>query len=54
MVSMDNRAKRNRENHWYLLSPILSGLLDQTKSEVEPGEQLKRLNTDCLDFFQRL
>ena len=37
-----------------LASPILSGLLDQVKSEVEPEEQLKRLNTDCLDFLQRI
>ena len=37
-----------------LASPILSGLLDQTKSEVESGEQLKRLNTNCLDFLQRV
>ena len=37
-----------------LASPILAGMLDQTKSKVEPREQLKRLNTDCLDFLQRL
>ena len=37
-----------------LASPILASILDQTKSEVEPREQLKRLNTDCLDFLQRL
>lgn len=29
-------------------------MLDQTKSQAEPGELLKRLNTDCLDFLQRL
>lgn len=37
-----------------LASPILAGILDQTKSDVEPRELLKRLNTDCLDFLQRL
>lgn len=37
-----------------LASPILSGLLDQVKSEVESEEQLKRLNTDCLDFLRRI
>lgn len=37
-----------------LASPILSGLLDQVKSEVEPGKQLKRLNADCMDFLQRV
>ena len=37
-----------------LASPILSGLLYQVKSEVESEEQLKRLNTDCLDFLRRI
>lgn len=37
-----------------LASPILAGLLDQMRSEVEPEEQLKRLNADCLDFLQRV
>ena len=37
-----------------LASPILAGMLDQAKSEVEPRELLKRLNADCLDFLQRL
>ena len=37
-----------------LASPILASILDQQKSEVEPREQLKRLNADCLDFLQRL
>ena len=37
-----------------LASPILASILDQMKSEVEPRGQLIRLNTDCLDFLQRL
>lgn len=37
-----------------LTSPILASILDQKKSEVEPQEQLKRLNRDCLSFLQRL
>ena len=37
-----------------LASPILAGLLDQAKSEVEPSELLKRLNADCLDFLQSI
>lgn len=37
-----------------LASPILARALDQVKSEVEPREQLTRLNTDCLDFLQRI
>lgn len=37
-----------------LASPILAGMLDQTKSKGKPREQLKRLNTDCLDFLQKL
>lgn len=36
-----------------LASPILSGILDQMKSEVEPREQLKKLNKDCLAFLQK-
>ncbi len=36
-----------------LASPILAGMLDQKKSEVEPRELLKRLNADCLDFLER-
>lgn len=37
-----------------LASPILAGMLDQAKSEVEPRELLKRLNADCLDFLRRV
>lgn len=37
-----------------LSSPILAGMLDQVKSEIEPRELLKRLNVDCLDFLWRL
>lgn len=37
-----------------LASPILASILDQMKSRAEPGEQLKRLNADCLDFLQRV
>ena len=37
-----------------LASPILASILDQMKSEVEPRGQLIRLNTDSLDFLQRL
>lgn len=37
-----------------LASPILSGMVDQVKSEIEQRKQLKRLNADCLDFLQRL
>ena len=37
-----------------LASPILVSLLDQMKSEVKPREQLTRLNSDCLDFLQRI
>ena len=37
-----------------LASPILASILDQMKSEVEPREQLVRLNADCLDFLQRI
>lgn len=37
-----------------LASPILASILDQMKSEVEPREQLVRLNSDCLDFLQRI
>ena len=37
-----------------LASPILAGMLDQAKSEVNPRELLKRLNADCLYFLQRL
>ena len=36
-----------------LASPILSGILDQMKSEVAPREQLKKLNKDCLAFLQK-
>ena len=46
--------KQYRNNMKLLASPLLSGLLDQVKSEVESEEQLKRLNTDCLDFLQRI
>ena len=58
--------KENYENVYYegaghmglcdlsLASPVLAGMLDQAKSNVEPREQLKRLNEDCLDFLQRL
>ena len=58
--------KENYENIYYegvghmglcdlsLASPILAGMLDQTKSKGKPREQLKRLNTDCLDFLQKL
>lgn len=37
-----------------LASQILASILDQMKSEVEPREQLTRLNSDCLDFLQRV
>ena len=59
------RESENYENIYYegtghmglcdlsLASPVLSGLLDQVKSKVEPEEMLKRLNTDCLDLLQR-
>ena len=58
--------KENYENIYYegtghmglcdlsLASPVLAGMLDQAKNNVEPREQLKRLNADCLDFLQRL
>lgn len=36
-----------------LASPILAGVLDQAKSEVEPREMLKKLNADCLDFLKK-
>ena len=58
--------KENYENIYYegaghmglcdlsLASPVLAGMLDQAESNVEPREQLKRINEDCLDFLQRL
>lgn len=36
-----------------LASPILSRLLDQSKSTANPEFILKRLNEDCLDFLSR-
>ena len=36
-----------------LASLILAGILDQMKSRAEPREQLRRLNSDRLDFLQR-
>ena len=37
-----------------LISPILTRILDQRKSEIPARELLEKLNEDCLDFLQRL
>ena len=47
--TIDNNRSLYREfaSHGYV---VLAGMLNQAKSKVEPGEQLKKLNKDCLDF----
>lgn len=45
------------QNHCKEVSPVLGkeyAKADQMKSEVESEEVLKRLNTDCLSFLQRV
>lgn len=37
-----------------LVSPILTRIMDQRKSDIPAREQLEKLNADCLDFLQRL
>ena len=35
-----------------IASPVLSGIMDQIKSQVSPREQLTQLNADCMDFIR--
>ena len=37
-----------------LVSPILTRIMDQRKSDIPAREQLEKLNADCLDFLQRV